>query len=66
MTKCIVCQSIMHTPRGLTCSIKCSQDWQTKVQFIYTSWKVPIGDGLKFFDVIKHNADRREYIPWKN
>ncbi len=63
MTKCIVCHKVMYESKGKTCSIKCSQDWSTKVQFIWTPWQVPIGDGLKFFDVIKHNADRRYWEP---
>ncbi len=53
----------MHTPKGMTCSVKCSQDWQVKVQFIYTSWKVPQGVGLKFFDTLRFNENRGEFHP---
>ncbi len=55
----------MHTPHGMTCSVKCSQNYSTEVQFIWTPWKVPKGVGLKFFDTLRFNANRGEYHAWK-
>ena len=63
MTRCIVCRKVIYEPHGKTCSEKCSQKYSTEVIFIWTPWQVPKGTGLRFFDILKHNEDRRYWEP---